>query len=193
MKKHQSSLFVVPIGVGSICLASLAGTDCHIIYPIYTIFVLVISFLYFLTDFIMMIARYKQAYRVYFLHHVLGIMSIPIIYFKLQHLTGYLIAFLSFEISTPFMYLAKGFHKKRMAGNGFGVKIAYYASMLVFVASFVSVRVMYGTYMLYDIWPKIMALEYPYVLIISMPLCLQIMNYVWFYRLVRLIVRAIYQ
>lgn len=211
MKKKQSSLFIIPISFGSILLSYIATNEDIMLYPISIFSLLVLSFSYFTIDFVLMCMFYKPKNNIYFFHHILGIISIPIIYLFIYQIVGYLISYLTFEISTPFLYLSKFYYKKisistpesdpelisqsqsqsqsQPHSQSHLTQIYSILSFIAFVTSFVLVRILYGSYLLYILYPVITSMDFPYYNVILLPLCLQILNYCWFYGLIKMILK----
>ena len=191
MNYIQSSFFLVPIGIGSTVLLYLSSNNGDK-YSLFTDngtydehikFLLLLSFVYFFIDFCLMIVRYKPEYKIYFVHHMLGIISIPLIYFRCYEIIKYLLAYLTFELSTPLFNIASYCHKKKI--------VNIYAKLvnLLFFSIFTIIRVIFGFYLTYKTVPLFYNMDYPLKFLMFFPIALQIMNYNWYRKLVMILIK----
>jgi hypothetical protein len=187
MNSFESSLFLVPIGFGSSVILYLsAHTDNNFslftdnnTYNYQIAELLLISFFYFVIDFFLMIKRYRPQNRIYFVHHILGTISILVVYFQHYHLVKYLLAYLTFELSTPFLNIAIVNDRSHIS-NYFTMTID-----VIFFLLFTTVRILFGTYLLYAVVPLMYSLEYPIYYLTLIPIILQNMNYWWYRKLIK--------
>lgn len=185
MDTKQANYFLFPMGIGSMILLYLSSTpqmwEDNGTYYFPTFVLLLISFVYFLADFVLMIYRFKEQYLIYFAHHMLGIICIPLVYFKYYHLIKYLLAYLTYELSTPLLNICIDNHKNKINN--------WYSKMMVwlFFMIYTMVRIIFGTYLLFIVLPNLYQLSYPYCYLMFFPLTLQTMVYWWYYRILSLL------
>jgi hypothetical protein len=186
MNRLQASLFVTPIGISSCTLFLLSAWRGEALLPFtdnstygpFIGFLLLTSFIYFLTDFIMMIRDHKPSYNIYYIHHMLGIISIPSAYFYHYYMIKYILAYLMFELSTPYLNIAIYFHKNKLQGW------LVVLNDIIFVTTYTCIRIIFGTYLTYSIVTLMASFRYPLYFAIILPLTLQTMNYYWYIRII---------
>jgi hypothetical protein len=186
MNYIHANLFILPIGIGSSILFYLSAFVNGRYHPFTNngaydtqiTILLLISFLYFLLDFIFLVIRYQRKNRIYFLHHIIGIISIPLIYYRYYYLVKYLLAYLTYEISTPFLHLSIYYHQLGSA-NVFTRIVD-----LIFFFTYTIIRIFFGTYLLIKIGPIILSIDGCMRYTIILPIVLQILNYGWYIKII---------
>lgn len=183
MNTFESSFFLFPMGIGSSLLLYLSSHNNETLidnnsYNMAISLILMLAFIYFSTDFCLMILRYNPRNNIYFIHHMLGIISIPIVYFSHYYLIKYLLSYLTFELSTPILNIAQDFHKKKM--SNIYTKIIE----IIFFVVFTLVRVLFGTYLLFTTIKLLYNMDYPIKYLIIFPIILQSMNYYWYCKII---------
>ena len=186
MNRLEASIFLIPIALGSTSLLYLSMYNENFFSPFTDngtyetpiAIVLLISFLYFMIDFVLMIVRYNPKDNIYFLHHTVGLLSILFVYFKYYHIIKYLLSFLMYELSTPFLYISLECHRKGIT-NIFSKIIN-----IIFFISYTLVRILFGTYLLFHLVPVIYALDSPFQYLMLLPIILQLLNYWWYYKII---------
>lgn len=182
MDTTLANCFLFPISFGSIILFNLSSYpniwEDNFTYYIPIFFLLLTSFIYFVLDFILMIWYFKQQYLIYFIHHLLAIICIPVVWFKYYYLIKYLLAYLFYELSTPFLNIS--INNRNNGINNFFSKTIN----IIFFFTYTIVRIIFGTFLLFITIPKIYQLEYPYNYFIFFPIILQLMVYLWYYKII---------
>lgn len=185
MNSLIANLFLVPMGMGSSILLGLLHTnsnntslfgDKSYQKPISVL--LFCSFIYFVADFIFMMIKYEPRKKIFFLHHAFGIITIPFIYFNHYHLVKYLLAYLTFELTTPLLNLAINNRQKNI------ISLYSKTNDILFISLYTLVRVLFGSYLMFKAVPDAYKLTYPSNLIAVVPIVIQGMNYWWYYKIV---------
>ncbi|AGD92365.1 putative TLC domain-containing protein [Megavirus lba] len=185
MDTKYSNILLVPIGLGSVCIISNTGPNYLIDNTAILPFsIAILAMLYFSVDFYLMVKNYDPRNKVYFMHHIIGIFSIMCVYSKYTNLSAYLFAFLTFELSTPFLNSTKYFYKQR---STYLFNLAYIISVIMFFIIFTIVRIIFGTYLLYQIIPIIYNLHGYHKILVILPGILQLLNYVWYYKIIKML------
>ncbi|AGC01914.1 hypothetical protein H012_gp548 [Acanthamoeba polyphaga moumouvirus] len=186
METKYSNAFIVPIGLGSsyAIYNSYVGFELTI-YSSISIFVVLLSLIYFLVDFILMIIYYDPKNKVYFVHHLIGLLSIYFVIFQYNFMIEYLLSYLMFELSTPFLNSTKYYYKFKNDSTYFNVM--YIFSLILFIFIFFVVRILFGTYLLFKALPIIYNFYGWYKYAIILPATLQSLNYFWFYKIINML------
>ena len=188
MNAFKANIFLVPMGIGSAVVLYLStksndlfadNSTCYL--PI--LFLLLLSFVYFTADFISMIVRYKPENKIYFLHHLVGIVSIPLVYFKHYYLVKYALAYLTYELSTPFLNISLANRKAGIHGV-----YAQFIEILFFI-TFTLVRIIFGTYLLYITVPIIYSIDYPEKYLLVLPIGIHALNLWWYNKILKMMHR----
>ncbi|ANB50565.1 putative TLC domain-containing protein [Powai lake megavirus] len=185
MDTKYSNLLLVPIGLGSVYIIS--NTNPNYVIDNTTILpfsVSILAIFYFVIDFYLMIKNYDPRNKVYFMHHLIGIFSIICVYFKYNNLSTYLFSYLTFELSTPFLNSTKYFYKRR---SYYLFNLAYIISVVMFFIIFTIVRIIFGTYLLYQTIPVIYNLSGHQKILVLLPSILQLLNYIWYYKIIKML------
>ena len=188
MNSFVANLFLFPIGLGSSTLLFLSMFNGETIsiftdngtYGIPIALLLFISFFYFMLDFVFMIIRYNPKNNIYFFHHALGLLIIPVVYFKQYHIVKYLMSYLMYELSTPFLNMSLQYQRLGICN------IYSISANIVFIVSYTLIRILFGTYLLFTVVPIMYELNYPYCNLVVFPFLLQVLNYWWYYKIIRL-------
>lgn len=188
MDYKQSNMFLFPIGLGStyIFYKKICGTICSIdndleVNSYLTHGILLLTLVYFLSDFYLMIVKYNPKHNVYFVHHFIGIVAIYFSYMKYYYLTKYLFAYLTFELSTPFLNIAIKYRNQ-----GVYNKCSIFSELTFFIL-FTIIRIIFGTYLWFVTSNTLSSIEYPYNYLIVLPTVLQLLNYWWYYRILKIL------
>ncbi|AGF85376.1 membrane protein [Moumouvirus goulette] len=186
METKYSNAFIVPIGIGSsyAIYNSYLDIELTIFSPI-AILIVLLSLIYFLVDFILMIIYYDPKNKIYFVHHLIGLLSIYFVIFQYNFMIEYLMSYLMFELSTPFLNSSKYYHK--LKNDSIYFNVMYIFSLLLFILTFFVVRIVFGTYLLLKVVPIIYNFNERYKYIIILPITLQYLNYFWFYKIIKMI------
>lgn len=182
MQGREANCFVMPMGFiasylffksmydqnGEISMFTDNGTFLQEIS-----WLLILSMVYFVIDFILMIIRFNPKNNIYFLHHALSIMAIYLVSTNYYYLVKYLLGYLMYELSTPFLNARKHF-KRRNITNTFTKIIDVF-----FLTFFFAIRIIFGTILSYRLIPFLYAMGQPHSYLIALPICLQILNYYW--------------
>lgn len=185
MENQTANFFIIPISLGSAILFWLISfsdqieSDIEYYYQIHLL--LSISFIYFFTDFILMTIRNKKGYSVYFVHHLVGMISVIVVHHSF-HYAKYVIAYLMFELSTPFLNICLENQKKGIH-NGYTILIE-----LLFFISFTLVRIVFGTWLTHHL---VLFLWESNPILIVLPAAIQLLNYWWYFRILRIMLRKI--
>lgn len=134
--------------------------------------------IYFIKDFYYMITQYNPADILYFPHHFVGLVSC-ITGFILPQYLMLIVAYFTFEVSTPVLNYSKYLRKNNCTGT------VYILSLTAFVLLFTLSRIIFGSYV-----TMISYLSVP-TLFVPFPIVLQGLNYYWFYRIIRMIVKMV--
>ena len=162
MRHTEANIFIIPIGVGSSLLLWLSMYKDEIYSPFTDnetyndaiALILLCSFLYFTIDFILMIVRYDYRNNIYFLHHTIGIVSILFVYFKYYQFIKFLLSYLMFELSTPFLNISLSYRRHNI------YNITSILMNVFFVVTYTFVRIIFGTYLWISVIPIIYELNY---------------------------------
>lgn len=189
MNSFLSNCFLLPMGLGSTAYMYLSAYNGTIFAPFtdnktydeeITV-LLLISFFYFVIDFILMIYRYIPKYKVYFVHHMIGLFSIPIVYFCHYDMIKYLLSYLMFELSTPFLNISMANHRKGIFDN-------YTKAIdILFFVTYTFVRIIYGSFLMCKTTPIIYSMEFPFKYLAILPVLLQILMYYWYNKIVSML------
>ena len=188
-----ANLFIIPIGVGATTVICWSSYDLEGKFSLFTdngtygkeiALLLLLSLIYFVTDLYLMIKYYKPEEKIYFIHHFIGLMSVLMVYFGYYFLVKYLLGYLMYELSTPFLNISLMYRKK-----GIENQIKRYFD-LIFFAVYTAIRILFGTYLLISILPILLAgggsiMKYMSIL----PVVLQAMNYWWYYKIVKFMLK----
>lgn len=186
MESQYASVFITLMGCGSSYILYNESLDLSIdiVDHLSVLMLLLISFLYFVSDFYLMIKNYKPAYTVYFIHHFIGITSILIVYFKYYFLVKYLLSYLTYEISTIFLNISKYLHHNKINN------IISKTCNILFLISYTVVRILFGSYVSILSIQRILDLSGYYIkIIILLPILLQVLNFIWYYKLIKFLQR----
>ncbi|AUL79483.3 putative TLC domain-containing protein [Tupanvirus soda lake] len=189
MNTIVANMFLLPMGLGSGALLYLSSYDGETLspftdnktYEMEISVLLLISFLYFAIDFWHMCKKYKPENKIYFVHHMLGIISIPVVYFGYYNMVKYLLSYLTYELSTPFLSISSYFHHNKII-NRF-TKIVD----IMFFIMFTIVRIVFGSFLLFQTAPIVYSLEAPTKYLAVFPFILQSMNYWWYIRIISML------
>lgn len=187
MDRSVTNRFIIPIGLGSsiLMLMSVYDADGNFspltdngTYYLPITMVCLLSLVYFVTDFVMMIVFYKPGYNVYFMHHLIGIMGVSIVYTNHYYLIKYLLSYLTYEVSTIFLNISAIYRRNKI--------INFFSKMsdFLFVMSYTIIRILFGTYLLSDLCSFIILFGRPTAYIVIIPIALQMLNYYWFYKII---------
>lgn len=189
MNTLQSAFFVVPMGIISTLLFHLSSvtidgkrsyfTD-NGTHDQYFDMIIVFAFLYFIVDFAVMMYN-NEPTKLYYIHHVIGLAGTILVRFYCYELIKFYVAYMIFELSTPFLNMSMD-NRKAGINTLFSTVIEYTFFILFFI-----VRVLFGTCILCHIVPHLMGMELCYRFIFILPLSMQLINYFWFYRILRIL------
>lgn len=144
------------------------GSNANIVYGL-----MAVTFAYFAIDLIWMLKKYQNTQFVYLIHHIIGLASTIIVYYYHMRFVRYYLAFLLYEISTPFLNLSYYYHKNKITN------IKSILSEILFAITFVIVRVIGGTYLTYNLCVD-MIIHRVNTLLYLAPIALQLLMYYWF-------------
>lgn len=185
MNSLQSTFFHVPMAFLSLLLTiddmGIYSLNSSWNKSLMTISVLFISMVYFILDIQLMYKYYKSKYDIYFFHHLIAIVSIPLSYMKMWNYTRYVIYYLTFELSTLFYNLSYELLELGYDSNHILSRI----SQGFFVSIFIIIRILFGTYITTKLIIEIIkdnTLSNYYCIL---PLSLQILMYYWLYYMIR--------
>lgn len=194
MNTFQSNCFTSPLGVGSAILLYASSfkngeqslfTDNGTYYGLITLLI-VYGFIYFIADLTLMLYKFitdyakHKDYGVYFFHHAISLFALVYVPFYNYALVKYLLAYFTYELSTPFMNLSTDYYRAKIYDTK--SKIVN----LLFIVSYTLVRVIFGTYLLFNVSYLLFQLEGYIKFIALLPIGLQILIYWWYYKIVKL-------
>jgi hypothetical protein len=186
MDSSESLIFIVPMGIGSVALLGLTNqgdlfdnSDSELTTNISFVMYLLWCLMYFVFD-LVLISLYENNRKnlIYMVHHGIGICSILLVFMYFYPWVKYLVAYMSFELSTPLLYISTYFHQSGI--NNTLSKILNIA----FVAIFLIVRIFFGTYLLYMVLYVIINMGSYCICLSILPITLQCFNYYWFYKII---------
>lgn len=195
MNSKTANKFLFPIALGSTYLYnstfinSSVQTDYATEYINNCLITAVVglTLIYFCLDFILMILRYKPAFKPYFFHHLIGISSTLIGYYYYNHMIRYLFAYLMYEWSTIFLNISMENHKN---------KIQNYKTVLIellFLALYTGIRIIFGTVLSIELCTSLLSSSNLFTkMVVVMPILLQVLNYYWYYRIWLMFYRKYY-
>lgn len=185
MDHVTANFFTIPIGIGS-CLLFIASrfdkeeisflTDNGTHYNEISL-LLLFSFLYFAIDLVLMIKYYKPKYLIYFVHHLVAMRSIIIVYFQNYILIKFLLGYLTFELTSPILRICVSYQRRGI--NNYISKILNVCALFLFII----IRIIFGTYLFIVFAQFIYPMSEIYWYII-LPFILQSMNFYWLYRII---------
>lgn len=190
MDSTFANFFIIPIGFGSAILFAISSYNSNgqfspftdnIIYNNPITYFLVFCLIYFVVDFQLMISRYRPKYNIYFFHHFICIVSILIVQLLHFDFVKYVLAYLTYEISTPFLNFA--IRNRKLGIFNFFSKLNNY----LFFLTYTIFRVCFGTILMIKIIPLIYALNFPIKCLVIFPIALQSIIYWWYYRIIRIL------
>jgi hypothetical protein len=189
MDTFTANCFLLPMGLGSCALIYLSSDDNNVFSPFTDnksyhreIFVLLlISYFYFLIDSALMIVNYKPSYKIYFVHHLLGLVTIPIVYFGCYDMIKFLISYLTYELSTPFLNISLQYRRQNII-NKYTNTID-----LLFIITYTIVRIIFGSFLTYKTIPLVYSMDYPIKFLIICPIILQIMIFYWYKKIIKIL------
>ena len=191
MDRSVTNRFIIPIGFGSSLLLLLSAYDVDNNFSpmtdngTYYVPICILCFLtliYFVIDFILMIFYYKPQYKIYFFHHLIGIISICIVFYRHYYSVKYLLSYLTYEISTIFLNISALYRR-----NGI-INIYSRLSDFLFIFTYTLIRILFGTYLLFNLSTFIISMGI-YIGWIVMPVGLQLLNYWWYYKIIIMTMR----
>lgn len=189
MHTKLANYFLFPIGWGSVLLLYLSSSK-NGTYSLFTdngtyewpiAGLLLISFIYFLTDFLMMIIH-NEPQKIYMIHHLVSMFSIFVTYAYYYVLIKYLLAYLMYELSTPLMNIC--LDNRRAKIRSMYVTIMEFS----FFISYSLVRIIFGTYLTLYVIPLVYNLDNSGAkFLIIFPIIMQALNYWWYIKLIRML------
>lgn len=184
-----STAFVGPIGIAALWLTFFGQLDQS--YDLYLAkyegnlprIVIACTTVYFIIDSYKLIKECNHRKNIgYYMHHIVGILSL-----LLYYLTGspqkIIINYLVYELSTPFLNLMLYHRKNNTLNTIYGIFF-----QIIFILTFFTVRVIYGTFLSYEAI-QISKNNYPQLMIL--PIGLQTLNYFWFWKIMHLGFRSL--
>lgn len=189
MNSFYANSLLIPIGLGSSLLLYLSSDGKSIFsengtYHSQISFMLLLSFIYFFLDFILMVKKYEPKNKMFLIHHLCGILSIIMIQFKYYYCVKYMLSFLTYELSTPLLNISLSKRNKKIS-NLFTKIID-----ILFLITYTMVRIIFGSVMMWNIVPDILRLKYPINLTIVFPLTVQMLNYWWFIKIIKMLIKT---
>mgnify|MGYP000933054916 CR=1 FL=1 len=166
-----NNIFLLIVGIVSISLVIRHGT--HPAKSRVIDFVCLSMCVYFIKDLYYMIKKYPND-LIYFPHHIIGLTTCLISFYFTQY-NMLVISYLTYEITTPVLNLAKYYYQDR-----YYQKNKYILSMLLFVTLFFLVRILFGTYL------TVMSLLLVPAYLSAFPVVLQGINYYWLYKIINI-------
>jgi hypothetical protein len=191
MNTLQSAFFVVQMGIISTLLFQLSSPTLdgprsyfthNGTYEQYFDMMIAFAFLYFVVDFMVMVYN-NEPTKLYYVHHVIGLVGTILARFYCYQLIKFYIAYMIFELSTPFLNMSMD-NRKAGINTLFTQAIEYTFFIIFFI-----VRVLFGTCILYHIIPYLVEMDLCYRFILILPLSMQLINYYWFYRILRILTK----
>jgi hypothetical protein len=183
MNSVIANIFLIPMGLGSSMILAMTSSSDIKNYHKQTTALLFIGFTYFVVDFILMATKYKSKSKIFFLHHVLGIISIPVVYFGNYHLIKYLLSYMTFELTTPLLNMAISNRQRNVVGFRKNM------TDTLFIMSYTLIRIIFGSYLMYKSVPEVYKMNFPLNLLALMPVTIQSMNYWWYYKIFSMILK----
>lgn len=169
MNIYYSNFFLIPIGVGSTFVILLDRLMFDEYYQSAYLILMFISLIYFFIDLVLMIIEFNNNNLIFYVHHILSIFSIIISLNKYNQIIKYVVAYLTFELSTPFLNISKLKCKNNIFFE------------VMFVIFFIVTRIIFGTYLTYEVCVSILKINNFVVnFLIMVPIILQLMQYYWF-------------
>lgn len=187
MDKTKADIFTIIIAIGAPLLLYVSSEpnlfEDNNTYDIPIGLLLLISLTYFVVDFVMMIYYYEPKNNVYFLHHGVGIVAIILVVVKHYYFVKYLLGYLSFELTTPFLNRYLPFkHAKKSTTYSIFVGLCFFIG-------FILVRILFGTYLTVNLVCAMIDQSNYYL--IMLPAMLQSLNYYWLWGIIKLVARTI--
>ena len=189
MDTFLSNCFLLPMGLGSAILMYVSAYDNGVFSPFTDnknyhkeiSSLLLISFLYFVVDFALMISNYKSKHKIYFVHHIIGLVSVPVVYFFCFGMIKFLLSYLMYELSTPFLNISITNYKNKIT-NCYTKFIN-----LLFFLTYTIIRIIFGSYLLCETTSILYLMAPPYKYLIILPIVLQILIYYWYAKIISMV------
>lgn len=187
-----SNFFVIPMAVGSSILFGISAfssdgqfnpfeeNNIHE-YDIYVNYLIGFSFFYFVFDFFMLLYRFSPKNYPYFLHHFVGISSLCVVQFQYFQFIKYLLGYLAYELSTPFLNMCLRHRQLKIYNN--------WTRMwrLLFVISYTLIRIIFGSFMTYELIKSLVNSDSSIInSLIIFPITLQSLIYWWYSKILKM-------
>jgi hypothetical protein len=187
MNSIQATLFHIPMALGSILL-TLDDLKFYAITNVTNMShetlmtsVFLISLIYFLIDTYLMYVYYESRHNIYFFHHLLALIGLPLCYFVRWDYAIYVMYYMTFELSTPVYNLTYALHKRGYKSSD----MIFWISQWLFVILFFSIRVIFGSYTTFTLIMSIYADTSVSNLYMIPPICLQSLMLYWLNSIVK--------
>ena len=193
MESRLANIFIIQIGscaflayyLSVLCSDSYLNSNGYEFYINLIIkYLIIVSLSYFVLDFILMIKNYKLSHKIYFIHHSIAIISILVVITKYHNLMNHLIGYLMFELSTPFLNISKYYKKKKIYNCTSKI------FNILFVLVFTLVRIIFGSWLSYDLGKILFNFTFPYCFLIILPILLHSLNLWWFYKIINILISS---
>jgi hypothetical protein len=136
-----------------------------------------IAFIYFIVDTYFMYKNYIPRHNIYFFHHGIALISLPISYFLKWNYARYVMYYMTFELSTPIYNFTYELHKRGYTADYW----IFWFNQWLFAIIFTLIRVIFGTYTSFILIKEIIQDQSVSNYYIVFPLSLQSLMYYWFY------------
>src|SRR5579872_6723917 len=196
MQPKHSLMFTVPMGLGSVytfyasrwkgdTVSYFTDNSSHnieisILWWICTI--------YFCWDFYLLIRKSicDPVYRkdantpLFIIHHIVGLTACYFVASSATHLIKYYVAFMTYELTNPYLNVVTQAYKNKVDN------LFVFVSQIMFSILFTVVRIIFGSWFTWELIWELYKLEGLGKILILLPFVLQVINYWWYYRIVRL-------
>lgn len=135
-----------------------------------------IAGIYFIVDTYLMIKDYVPRHNIYFFHHFLALIALPVSYFLKWNYARYVIYYMTFEISTPVYNFTYALHKRGYTDN-----VIFWCNQWLFAVLFTVIRVLFGTYVSVSLIKEILNDSTVSNYYVILPISLQSLMYYWYY------------
>jgi TLC domain len=197
MNSKVSLYFTIPMGFGSTYLFFASRYTSSGLLSYFTNngtynsefnLLLYWSVIYFCLDFSWILYKIftDKQYRfdvntpLYCLHHVIGLAAAYYVNYYAYFSIKYYLAYMSYELSTPFLNIVNTAHKYNRQSVGI------FLCQIIFTLLFTVVRVMFGTLVTFNLIYEILHNDILLKGLIMLPIGLQTLNYWWYYRILRI-------
>lgn len=181
-----TTIFITLMAIESIRLVILSHSSDLMLYECEVYGFLATMGLYFFFGILeLFINKHKKDKLGYVIHHGIGLLSIIIAVNHSATAITYVLRYLTYEVSTPFLNLSI-YCKEKGIKNKWSLTIN-----LLFLITYTVSRIMYGSYLTYETTTYVLSLSGWWKLLIILPVAFQSVIYFWYFKILRITKRIL--